>query len=117
MTVSETDLLVMNAADHQVLRAYWEAEQQGAALPVCALEEADAPYEPSRWVARLRHVEGVPPEHMPPSHGRLIAGGYLQFQLEGRDAGMLYRLTSQGRAALSATPAEAPLEDSLRRTA
>jgi hypothetical protein len=117
MIVSETDLLVMNATDFQVLGAYWEAEQEGAALPVCAPEETDEPHELTRWVARLRHVEGVPPDRMAPSHGRLIAGGYLQFQLQGRDAGVLYRLTSQGRAALSAAAGEPLPEVSLRRSA
>ena len=117
MIVSETDLLVMNATDHRVLRAYWEAEQHSAALPVCAPEESDEPHETVRWVARLRHVAGVPPDRMAPSHGRLIAGGYLQFQVQGRDTGVLYRLTSQGRAALAAAAGTSLNELPLRRSA
>lgn len=116
MIVSETELLVMKPIDHLVLRAYWEAEQQIAASPVCTPEESDEAHELSRWVARIRHVEGVPPDRMAPTHGRLIAGGYLQFHLQGRDAGVLYRLTTQGRTALSA--AGEPLDGCpLRRSA
>ena len=59
------------------------------------------------WVARLRSVEGVLPDRMAPIHGRLIAHGLLQFQLQGRDEGVLYRVTSAGRQKLTAPAAEA----------
>jgi hypothetical protein len=59
------------------------------------------------WIPRRHRVEGVPADRLAPAHGRLIAHGYLQFQLQGRDEGLLYRLTGLARQALAA-----PLETS-----
>lgn len=59
------------------------------------------------WIPRLRSVEGVPPDRMAPIHGRLIAHGLLQFQLQGREEGVLYRITSAGRQKLIVPTAEA----------
>jgi hypothetical protein len=59
------------------------------------------------WVPRLRSIDGIPPDRMAPIHGRLIAHGLLQFQLQGRDEGVVYRVTSAGRQKLNPTQAEA----------
>lgn len=59
------------------------------------------------WISRLREVEGVPQDRMAPIHGRLIAHGLLQFQLPGREDGVMYRVTSAGRQMLNTPNAEA----------
>jgi hypothetical protein len=59
------------------------------------------------WISRLREVEGVPPDRLAPIHGRLIAHGLLLFQLQGREDGVVYRVTSAGRQRLNAPNAEA----------
>lgn len=52
------------------------------------------------WIPRLREVADVPHDRLTPIHGRLIAHGLLQFQLLGREEGVVYRLTPAGRKAL-----------------
>lgn len=59
------------------------------------------------WISRLREVEGVPHDRLAPIHGRLIAHGLLQFQLQGREDGVMYRVTSAGRQMLNTPNAEA----------
>ena len=52
------------------------------------------------WVPRINLSEGVSDEHLPRIHGKLIALGFLKFQLVGRTAGMHYQLSSQGARAM-----------------
>jgi hypothetical protein len=59
------------------------------------------------WISRLRLVEGIPHDRLAPIHGRLIANGLLQFQLQGREEGVVYRVTSAGRQRLNTPNAEA----------
>ena len=77
-----------------VLAAY------SAAQPVIAAEVADG--EAVGWIPRLTTIQQVPAERLPPVHGRLIALGLLRFQLLDRTGGMMYRLSPEGRSALSA---------------
>ncbi len=106
----------------RVLRAYAEAI---AALPKTPelddATESEAGHEPRRshWVLRLREVQGVAAGRLAPIHGRLIALGLLQFQLDGRTIGVAYQLTVEGRQALKHAPAEESfdLDVSLLRSA
>jgi hypothetical protein len=79
------------------LNAYWgrqlELKQQTA--------EADG------WVPRLTAVADVPEEQLSGIHGRLIAFGYLKFELTVKDASLRYQLTPLGRTAVTG---EAPAE-------
>lgn len=59
------------------------------------------------WISRLREVEGVLHDRLAPTHGRLIAHGLLQFQMQGREDGVVYRVTSAGRQILNTPNAEA----------
>ncbi len=59
------------------------------------------------WLPRLHHVEGVAEEHIPRIHGKLIALGFLKFQINGRDSGVVYQVTTQARRALSRATAGA----------
>lgn len=52
------------------------------------------------WVARQTDVPGVDPSVLSSIHGKLIAFGMLKFDVGGRDVGVQYQLTTQGRQAL-----------------
>ena len=52
------------------------------------------------WVPRVTEVAAIEPAKLPAIHGKLIAFGFLKFDLSGRDAGMRYQLTPQGKQAL-----------------
>lgn len=64
-------------------------------------ESAASPGSRSFWVARLRVIEGIARDRLAPIHGRLIAQGLLQFQLQGRDEGLVYRTTGAARDLLA----------------
>ncbi len=125
----ETDVLLLRGADQVVLQAYLAAEQTLASERPPTVETTaettvettvdaeDEPTERTRWIVRIREINGVPQDCLAPSHGRLIALGHLQFQLQGRDAGVVYRITSTGRAVLSAAGDDAMAAEPLRRSA
>ncbi len=52
------------------------------------------------WIPRVVDLEGIDAKTLPSIHGKLIAFGFLKFDLAGRDAGMRYQLTPQGKQAL-----------------
>ena len=52
------------------------------------------------WIPRVIEVETIDSAALPSIHGKLIAFGFLKFDLSGRDAGMRYQLTPQGKQAL-----------------
>ena len=52
------------------------------------------------WIPRVIEVESIETAALPSIHGKLIAFGFLKFDLSGRDAGMRYQLTPQGKQAL-----------------
>ena len=115
------DVELTHADDTAVLAAYVAAEEAAKAEssdeqpaeaddhPASAIdpatEDCESPGPKIRrqtWVRRLRDVDGIPGDRMAPIHGRLIAHGLLQFQLQGQNEGVLYRVTSAGRKSLSA---------------
>ena len=61
-----------------------------------------------RWLSRIDEVDGVDSDELPSVHGKLIAYGFLKFQLSGRD-GLVYQLTSLGRR--GAEPADENAQD------
>jgi hypothetical protein len=61
--------------------------------PAGEAENADA------WVPRVSEVDGVEPAVLSQLHGGLIARGFLKYELFGRQIGMRYRLTPEGRRA------------------
>jgi len=83
------------------------ADDEGVADGVATLESKTAARRIYTWVSRLREVDGIPADRMAPIHGRLIAQGLLQFQLQGREDGVVYRVTSAGRQMLTTPNAEA----------
>lgn len=58
------------------------------------------------WVPRVPHIEGVEPTRMSALHGKLIALGYLKFQLIDRQVGLRYRLTPAGQQLVKSETAQ-----------
>lgn len=85
----------------EVLAAYLSAQEAAKASE----EEFDG------WLPRIMSIEGLEDENLPRIHGKLIAVGFLKFQLAGRGSGVVYQISPQGRQALSNEPAEETLED------
>ena len=52
------------------------------------------------WVPRPAEFEGIEPSRISAIHGKLIAFGFLKFDVSGRDVGVRYQLTPEGRKAL-----------------
>ncbi len=99
-----------------VLECYAQAEQEAAAaktgdVETEALEDEGTPSPRQNRIPRVKAVDGVDPEQLAPVHGKLIAYGLLQFNLGGRDVGILYRLSSTARKLMQPnreTPAAQP---------
>lgn len=66
----------------------------------------------AEWIARQNEVPGVEVEQLSAIHGKLIAFGLLKFDVGGRDTGIQYQLTHQGRRALLDEPEPADLAES-----
>ena len=52
------------------------------------------------WVCRLAEIEGISSHHLSTIHGKLIAFGFLNFELTDRKIGMRYQVTPLGRRCL-----------------
>ena len=72
------------------LQAYYDLQQLAA--------QSAPDSEP--WVARQTEIAGIDPAILSSIHGKLIAYGLLKFDVGGRDVGVLYQVTHQGRRAL-----------------
>ena len=69
-----------------------------AALNARALEQDP---EAEGWVERLQKVDQVEAEQLSRIHGKLIALGFLKFELGNRHAGVQYKITRSGQRALN----------------
>ncbi len=114
MDASCDQLLIENHDWRAVLQTYAELEAE-AGLQSATVEADDAADGESgsraRWVPRLKSAPGVTSDRLAPIHGKLIAHGLLQFSLEGRDAGVHYRLTTAARQALARVEAQSSVPD------
>jgi hypothetical protein len=54
-------------------------------------------------VPRVQTAEEVPTADLSGIHGKLIAYGFLKFDLAGRDGGIRYQLTPLGKQAINAS--------------
>lgn len=97
MQHAELDLLARYPDCAATLQAYWQAQQQ------CKGESADF----DGWIGRLTSIADIPPESLSSVHGKLIAFGYLKFELTAKDASLRYQLTPLGRSAVTG---ESPFE-------
>jgi hypothetical protein len=73
------------------LRAYWDAHLQ--------FKQQIAEFD--GWLARITSVPDVPVEALSGIHGKLIAFGYLKFELTPKDTILRYQLTPLGRMAVT----------------
>ncbi len=53
------------------------------------------------WIARVSDVCEIPLGELSGIHGKLIAFGFLKFDLAGRDGGIRYQLTPLGKQGLT----------------
>jgi hypothetical protein len=53
------------------------------------------------WLPRVKSLEGIEGADLPALHGKLIALGFLKFQLVNRTSGMHYHVDASGRQALA----------------
>lgn len=96
----ELDQLRRHPAWTATLRTYWEAQTER--------RENSADFD--GWVPRVSEVEGVERSRLSNVHGRLIAFGFLKFDLNDREVGMRYQLTPLGRQAIGTATAEETVE-------
>lgn len=97
MQPAEFDLMQRFPACFATLQAYWQAQQDR--------KGASADFD--GWIGRLTSIPEIPPETLSGIHGKLIAFGYLKFELTPKDASLRYQLTPLGRTAITG---ESPFE-------
>lgn len=52
------------------------------------------------WLDRVMAIDGIEEDDLPRLHGKLLALGFLKFQLAGRSEGVRYQITGEGVKAL-----------------
>lgn len=77
----------------QILETYQALIEQAG-------EERSDDEQGVRWANRIPEISGVETAELSSLHGQLIAMGWLTFQLEGRNNGLMYRITAEGRKAI-----------------
>ncbi|HEY0985222.1 hypothetical protein [Schlesneria sp.] len=97
----ELEQLRKNPQWSLVLQQYQQLHTQG---------RNDSP-EFDGWTPRIFHVEDVPVEELSGIHGKLIAYGFLKFDLAGRDGGLRYQLTPLGKQGIQGRISEDEDED------
>jgi len=97
MAFQELDLLQKHPEWLVTLQAYWDAHTSRKK------EVADF----DGWIGRLTAIPAIPTETLSGIHGKLIAFGYLKFELTPKDTTLRYQLTPIGRSAVTG---ESPLE-------
>ncbi len=103
----ELDELSRDTQWRPVLQAYLQREQAEAARARAVAAESGQDSKIQTWIPRLAEVEGVDSKELSKIHGKLIALGYLKFQLSGREKGMCYQVSPLGKQALEQNaPAE-----------
>lgn len=63
------------------------------------------------WVPRIQQATEANTEELPGIHGKLIAYGFLKFDLAGRDGGIRYQLTPLGKKGINGAEASEDDED------
>lgn len=76
-----------------MLSAYQSAQE--------AAKNSEAEFD--GWLPRIMSVEGLDDESLPKLHGKLIAFGFLKFQLASRGTGVVYQISPAGREALNSS--------------
>lgn len=97
LTMDHTDLQLLNENPTWalVLKAYRQLLDE---IKLTRSEDEQG----IRWATRIAHFADVELSELNAIHGQLIAMDWLTFQLEDRNAGLMYRLTAEGREILNA---------------
>ena len=53
------------------------------------------------WIPRIHHIAEIAGDELPGIHGKLIAFGFLKFDVAGRDEGIRYQLTPLGKQGIN----------------
>ena len=96
----ELDELSQDTQWRPVLQAYLEREQEEAARVRRVAAETGQDSKTQNWIPRLPEVERVDSKDLSKIHGKLIALGYLKFQIFGREKGVCYQTSPLGKQAL-----------------
>ena len=119
----DAELLDLDAGWREVLEAYQEVEETGGAEPdesttdaqgmasddgpdrgdgepMIGLAELVADVESKEWLPRVVSLEGFDGERLSSLHGRLIALGWLGFDVGDSVTGIRYQLTRDGQRVL-----------------
>lgn len=91
MAPDDRDLLLRHPEWLAVLQAYWDVQQ--------TLKKTEKEFD--GWMARLADVPSIARELLSGVHGKLIAFGYLKFELTPKDTSLRYQLTPLGRMAVT----------------
>jgi hypothetical protein len=91
MVHSDFELLRRNPDWLTTLQAYWDTHLQ--------LKNELAEYD--GWVGRIASIPEIPADSLSSIHGKLIAFGYLKFDLSPKDTALRYQLTPLGRTAVT----------------
>ncbi len=91
----ELEELKQNTHWRDVLAAYQSAQESALQQAKTSETEFDG------WLPRIMLVEGLDENDLPRIHGKLIAWGFLKFQLASRGTGVVYQLSPAGRQALN----------------
>lgn len=87
-----------NVADDESFEEMAEQETGEDAVRLADLSGDD--FDDGNWLPRVTALEGIEDERLSRIHGRLIALGWLGFDVAGRDVGLRYRMTLDGRRVL-----------------
>ncbi|MED5401638.1 MAG: hypothetical protein VX669_14705 [Planctomycetota bacterium] len=114
----DAELLDLDAGWREVLETYRPTEEAGGrvgevpsaeeAQPMADSDQAspiglaELPAEEERddWLPRIKSLAGFDDQRLSSLHGRLIALGWLGFEVGDRNTGMRYRLTREGQRVL-----------------
>lgn len=100
------DVLQQFPACRAVLEEY---ARRLAALPAPAPGETVTRERP--WIDRIELLDGVDSESLSKAHGKLIAHGYLTFEVGERDGRLRYQLSHQANAYLRNSGSEEFVEE------
>jgi len=100
MDDSDLELLASNPSWQQVLQIYLDL----TAEPAERSPEQTGP----RWAVRIGSLDDLEPAELSLIHGQLIAQGWLKFQFETEQTGLMYRISSEGRAVLHRIHGKSP---------
>ena len=113
----DAELLDLDAGWREVLEAYRLVEETepvaserqltrdrsadpGDVEAVLGLADLPDEHERDDWLPRIELLDGYDPERLSELHGRLIALGWLGFEVGDRTTGMRYKITRDGQRVL-----------------